>query len=58
MAEKKSIQILNVHILDICENELLEQFNEGVLYTPNIDHLISLQKDKEFWRIKDEREKE
>ncbi len=49
MAEKKSIQILNVCILDICENELLEQFNEGVLYTPNIDHLISLQKDKEFY---------
>ena len=49
MVEHKNIQILNVHILDICEHELLEQFTEGVLYTPNIDHLVSLQDDQVFY---------
>lgn len=49
MAEVKFIQILNVRILDISQHELLEQFKEGILYTPNIDHLVSLQKDQEFY---------
>ena len=49
MAKDKSIQILNVRILNICELELLEQFKEGVLFTPNIDHLVSLQDDQEFY---------
>ena len=49
MVEHKNIQILNVHILDICEHELLKQFTEGVLYTPNVDHLVSLQDDQDFY---------
>ena len=49
MAKDKSIQILNVQILNICERELLEHFKEGILFTPNIDHLVSLQDDQEFY---------
>lgn len=42
-------KILNAHILSITEDNLLEQLKEGVLFTPNIDHLVKLQKDEEFY---------
>ena len=32
-------------------SELLENLKEGVLVTPNLDHLIKLQKDKEFYDV-------
>jgi exopolysaccharide biosynthesis WecB/TagA/CpsF family protein len=43
------IRILNTNILSITENSLLEQFKQGVLFTPNVDHLMNLQKDEEFY---------
>lgn len=43
------INILNINVLAITEDALLEQFNEGVLFTPNLDHLVRLQQDKEFY---------
>lgn len=43
------IRILNVDILNITRQQLLEKLHEGVLITPNLDHLIKLQKDKEFY---------
>lgn len=42
-------RILNADIQRIREQELLEQLKEGVLITPNLDHLVKLQKDKEFY---------
>ncbi len=42
-------RILNIDILSITKEELLENINEGVLYTPNVDHLCKLQHDKEFY---------
>lgn len=33
------------------KTELLEKFQEGVLITPNVDHLIKLQKDKDFFEL-------
>lgn len=42
-------RILNVDILSISKSELLENMNEGVLYTPNVDHLCKLQHDKVFY---------
>ena len=47
MAE--TIKVLNTDVLDITQPELLAQLNRGVLVTPNLDHLIKLQKDKEFY---------
>jgi N-acetylglucosaminyldiphosphoundecaprenol N-acetyl-beta-D-mannosaminyltransferase len=41
--------ILNVEIASIGLTELLEELSEGVLFTPNVDHLVKLQKDKEFY---------
>ena len=43
------IQILNINILSIDINSLLNSLTEGVLFTPNVDHLMKLQKDKEFY---------
>ncbi len=43
------IRILNVDILSVPQTELLAQLKEGALYTPNLDHLIKLQRDKEFY---------
>lgn len=47
----EKIRILNVDILDITSAELLDRLDEGVLVTPNIDHLVKLQRDRDFYRI-------
>lgn len=47
----KFIRILNIDILSLTQKELLEKIAEGVLYTPNLDHLIKLQRDREFYDI-------
>ncbi len=45
------IKILNVNILSITRNKLLSDLKRGVLITPNLDHLVKLQYDKEFYRL-------
>jgi len=45
------VRILNVEFDNVSEQELLEQLTEGVLVTPNIDHLAKLQKDESFYGI-------
>ena len=47
--ETKTIDILNVSILNTTEAQLLANLKEGVLFTPNVDHVMKLQKDKEFY---------
>jgi len=49
MAER--IPILNIKVDNISKKELLENFHSGVLITPNVDHLMKLQKDREFYDI-------
>lgn len=46
-----TIHILNINILSITQNELLKNLKNGVLITPNIDHLVKLQKDEEFYKV-------
>lgn len=41
--------VLNISILSITCQQMLENLKEGVLITPNLDHLVKLQKDKEFY---------
>lgn len=43
------IKILNIDVLNITRQQLLENLHEGVLITPNLDHLIKLQKDRDFY---------
>lgn len=44
-------RILNIDILSIAQQELLEQLDKGMLITPNVDHLVKLQSDKEFYEV-------
>ena len=44
-----NVRILNVEILSTSLADLLASFKEGVLLTPNVDHLVRLQHDKEFF---------
>lgn len=44
-------KILNVDILSLTQKELLEKLDKGVLITPNVDHLVKLQRDKEFYEV-------
>ena len=45
------IRILNADILSITQDTLLQQLDKGVLITPNLDHLVKIQQDREFYEI-------
>lgn len=45
------IPILNIEVDNISKTDLLKEFKSGVLITPNVDHLMKLQKDREFYDI-------
>jgi len=45
------IRILNVEIDNISQEELLEQLKRGVLVTPNVDQMVKMQRDKEYYDI-------
>ncbi|MEC4819989.1 MAG: WecB/TagA/CpsF family glycosyltransferase [Scytonema sp. PMC 1069.18] len=42
------VKILNLEIDNLSKAEFLENLRAGVVFTPNVDHLIKLQKDPEF----------
>ncbi|ARV61295.1 glycosyltransferase [Nostocales cyanobacterium HT-58-2] len=42
------VKILNLEIDNLSKAEFLEKLQSGVVFTPNVDHLIKLQKDPEF----------
>ncbi len=48
---KNNVRILNIDILLTSQESLLEVLTKGVLITPNLDHLVRLQKDKEFYGL-------
>ncbi|MCD8317898.1 MAG: WecB/TagA/CpsF family glycosyltransferase [Paraprevotella sp.] len=45
------VRMLNCDILSLTQRELLEELKEGVLITPNVDHLVKLQHDKAFYEV-------
>lgn len=47
----ENVNILNVPIQAITRDELLRSLKCGVLVTPNVDHLVKLQRDKEFYDV-------
>ena len=48
----KRINILDIQIDNIGMDELLKRLRVGgVVFTPNVDHLVKLQKDREFYRV-------
>lgn len=44
------VQLLNIEFDNLTSEELLAKFDEGLLVTPNVDHLIKLQKDEQFYQ--------
>lgn len=44
----KKVKILNLEIDNLSKSEFLDKFHSGVVFTPNVDHLIKLQKDLDF----------
>ena len=49
--DSKRCKLLNCYIDSITMNQLLHDFNEGVLITPNVDHMMTLQEDHDFYMI-------
>ncbi len=49
----RTVKLLNVLIDNFSMKELLEQLDEGVIFTPNVDHLMKLQQDAEFLKCYD-----
>ena len=47
----KTTAFLNTNIQVITQHELLKELKKGVVITPNVDHLVKLQKDKEFYDV-------
>lgn len=45
------IKILNVEIDDISQEGLLKQLKKGVLVTPNVDQIVKMQSDREYYNI-------
>jgi len=50
------VRIRHVQILAITRKELLESLERGVLFTPNVDHIVRLESDEEFRRCYDRAE--
>ncbi len=45
---QKKVAILNVDLDNLSRVDFLEQLDDGVVFTPNVDHLIKLQNDRDF----------
>lgn len=43
------VSLLNVEIDNLSKNQLLECLNHGVVFTPNVDHMMKLQHDSSFY---------
>lgn len=46
----RRVKILNVCVDNLSELEVLTQLKQGVVFTPNVDHLIKLQDDPDFFK--------
>jgi len=47
---ERKVDILNISIDNLSTAELLEELEHGIVFTPNVDHLIKLQKDFDFYK--------
>lgn len=47
------VRILDVDIDNVTESEVLKRLDRGVVFTPNVDHLLLLENDSEFLSIYD-----
>lgn len=49
--EQKKVCLLNLMIDNISLADLLKQLKSGVVLTPNVDHVMKLQKDADFFKM-------
>ncbi len=45
------VKILNVTIDNLSQAEFLEKCKNGIVFTPNVDHLMKLQSDPDFFKV-------
>ena len=45
---RERVEILGVEIDNISQRQFLSELTKGVIFTPNVDHLMKLQEDAEF----------
>ncbi|WP_416667283.1 WecB/TagA/CpsF family glycosyltransferase [Egbenema bharatensis] len=45
----RKVKLLNVSVDNLSMAELLANLKQGVIFTPNVDHLVKLQSDREFF---------
>ena len=44
------VNVLNIYIDNLSTTELLEKLNHGVVFTPNVNHIVELQKNYNFFK--------
>lgn len=47
----ETVKILNLEIDNLTTLELLKSLESGVVYTPNVDHMVKLQEDASFMEV-------
>lgn len=47
--QMSKVKLLNVSIDNVSMSELLANLKQGVIFTPNVDHMVKLQSDQEFF---------
>ena len=45
----KKVKVLNVCINNLSRDELLKELKSGVVFTPNVNHIVELQKNQDFF---------
>jgi len=48
---QSKVQLLNITVDNFTMRELLEKLHKGMVITPNVDHLVKLQSDREFYNV-------
>lgn len=51
VSARKRIRLLNIEVQDITMDELLSSYREGLLTTLNVDMIVKLQQDREFYEV-------
>ncbi|MFO8234706.1 MAG: WecB/TagA/CpsF family glycosyltransferase [Bacteroidales bacterium] len=49
--EHLTLPLLNIHLHNMDMEELLKELHHGIVVTPNVDHFVKLQRDREFYEI-------
>jgi exopolysaccharide biosynthesis WecB/TagA/CpsF family protein len=50
LLQRRVVHVLNIGITNITESELLKVLDQGMVVTPNVDHLVHLQNNRAFYQ--------